>query len=182
MIFGTSACLLPSILGNTVSLLQPLVKNCFLVCGSHDHFPFLSASVHHCPILPPLISTLLPPTPPPPSQSPLLLTRLSDPSQWEAVATVTEAIREAVFMLSHSRAGSPAVMSARTHTCTHRSTHAHTNERGRAKEWEREGRRERERGGGTAASGSSFTLSMASLKQDCGGTKRYQGWGIRMEG
>lgn len=85
-------------------------------------------SVHHCPILPLLISTLPPTNPPPPSQSPLLLTRLSDSSQWEAVATATRAIREAVFMLSHSGAGSSAVMSARTHTCAHVSTHAHTRE------------------------------------------------------
>lgn len=118
-----------------IFVFRPLAGNGFLVCGSHDlpanrQLPAsLFFSVHHCPILPPLISTLSPTTPPPLSQSPLLLTRLSDSSQWEAVATVTEAIREAVFMLSHSGAGSSAVMSARKHTCTHTHTHAHTRER-----------------------------------------------------
>lgn len=51
---------------------RAVAGNCFLVCGSHDlpanrrlpASPFLSASVHHCPILPALIGTLPPTTPP----------------------------------------------------------------------------------------------------------------------
>lgn len=57
------------------------------------------------------------------SQLPLLLTWLSDLPQWHDVAMVTEAIKEAVFMLSHTGARSSALTN--THDCTYDCQYNH---------------------------------------------------------